>query len=140
MRPTSIIWFERLFLAAIVVGLVNSLLILNGLDVEAAGQPLSPTVMIGSIVIGNVINLALWYMVARRASNVARWILVVLFALGAASLAFSVLTGSYPGGIEGALGAVAWALQVLAIICLFRSDTSVWFHGEEADDQGEIAR
>ncbi|HTG37838.1 hypothetical protein [Sphingomonas sp.] len=140
MRPSSIIWFERLFLAALAIGLVNSLMILNAINADQAGQPLSPSVLIGSIVVGNIINVVLWYFVARRASNIARWILVALFVLGALSLGFSVMTDSYPGGIEGLLGAIGWALQAASILCLFRRDAATWFESEPGDDLGEPAQ
>lgn len=134
MRPQSIIMFERLFLASIVVGLVNSVLLFGSLT---TGQAISPAFLIGSIVVGIGLNLALWWFTARRASNAARIILTILFVLGIASLVFSVATGSYPPGVAGLLGAVNWLLQTVSIVFLYRPDASAWFRGSRIDDLGE---
>lgn len=134
MRPQSIIWFERLFLASIVVGLVNSVALYGEM---AAAQPLSPAVLTGTIALGIGINLALWYFAARRASNVARIILTILFALGIASLVFTLALGTFPAGIAGLLGALNWLLQAAAIVFLYRRDANGWFRGSRVDDLGE---
>ena len=42
----------------------------------------APSIMIVSIVVGAVISLLLWYFVARQAAVVAKWIVVVFFAIG----------------------------------------------------------
>ncbi|WP_315760404.1 hypothetical protein [Sphingomonas sp. Y38-1Y] len=140
MRPPSIIWFERLFLAALLIGLVNSTLVYGQLGAAGGAQPLGAGVLIFSIGIGLVINVALWYFVARRASNAARWILVVLFVLGLASLLFSVAMGTFPPGAAGALGALGWVLQTASIVMLFRRDAAAWFRGSRVDDLDETFR
>ncbi|PCD03078.1 hypothetical protein COC42_01240 [Sphingomonas spermidinifaciens] len=137
MRPPSIIWFERLFLGAVAVGLVNSAMVFDQLREIPGAQPLGPGFLIGSIAIGVVINLALWFFIARRASNGARWVLVVLFLFGAVSLIFSVSMGSYPSGTAGLLGAFGWLLQAAAVTMLFRRDAAAWFRGTRDDDLGE---
>jgi hypothetical protein len=137
MRPRSIVRFERLFLAAILIGLVNSAIIFGQLSALPGAQPLGPGFLIGSIGIGVLINLALWWLVARRASNSARWVLTALIALGAASLIFSIVMGTYPAGLAGVLGAVGWLLQFAAIWCLFRPDAAAWLRGIDDGDLAE---
>jgi hypothetical protein len=137
MRPSSIIWFERLFWAAIVVGLANSWLVFDGLSGIGGAQAIGSGVLIGSIGIGVLINVLLWFFIARRASNGARWVLVVLFAFGAASLLFSIAMGSYPPGIPGLLGAVGWVLQAAALFMLFRPDAAAWLRRPDDEDLAE---
>jgi Na+/proline symporter len=134
MRPSSIIWFERLFLASIAVGVLNSALIFPSL---AASQPVSPAFLIGTIVVGVAINLALWWFAARRGSNAARIILTILFALGLASVLFTLTMGTYPPGTAGLLSGINWVLQVAAVVFLYRPDANAWFRGTRDHDLGE---
>lgn len=138
MRPSSILWFERLYLAAIVVGILNSLLAWESFaETQAA---LGMGFVVATLVISNGISLLLWYLVARRGSVVAKWVLVVLFALGVASLLFTLVMGTYPSGAVGVIGAVGWLLQAAAVMFLFRQDAALWFDGDDATDVEETFR
>ena len=137
-RPYSIVQFERFYLAALVIGLVNSAL--NWGVVQAqfasnpAAQPFGPGVFVALVGLGILIPLLLWYFVAHRASVVAKWILVLLFVLGAAALGRSIVAGNFPGGLRGILGAATLVLQAVAVWVLFRPDTKPWF----AHASGEV--
>ena len=86
MRPISIVNFERCYLGAIVVGLVNSFIsipvMMRTPKVAQAAATFGPGFLYGSILFGIVVTLLLWYFAARRASVVAKWIIVVFFAFG----------------------------------------------------------
>jgi hypothetical protein len=86
-------------------------------------------VVFASIALGIAITLLLWYLVARRASSIAKWIVVLLFL-------FSLLTslGVGSGGISAseAVSLVALLLQAAAVYFLFRPDAKAWFAGTPA--------
>lgn len=82
--------------------------------------------LVGTTVFSLAVMLLLWYFVSRRASNIARWILVVFTLLG---LLF--LPGSL--GLFGTLATILTlaitALQLAAIYYLFQPDAKAFFAG-----------
>jgi hypothetical protein len=132
IRPQSIVWFERCFLGAIGIGLVNSALNWSKMQDAMAATPgadaLPGGFLIGMMVVGIVINLVLWYFAARRRSNVAKWIIVVFFALGLIGLARTLVTG-IAAPTMNILAYVAFALQAFGVYLLFQSDAKAWFAG-----------
>ena len=138
MRPKSIINFERLYLGALAIGLVNILLswqqgmglLNNNPDTRSLGQG----VVYVSIFIGFLVPLLLWYFTARRASVVAKWIVVILFALGLISLLVNFQRAGLPTGVSGILALVALVMQAAAIWMLFRPDAKAWF----SDGRGDV--
>ena len=128
MRPASIVNFERLYLAAIAIGLVNTILSWDRSVAMLASQPgmdFGPGFLVGTVVAGLIIQLLLWYFIARRGSSVAKWVLVLLFVLG---LIF-VATSPPIGGIATILGVVTLLLDLAAIWMLFRPDARSWCAG-----------
>lgn len=134
MRPQSIIWFERLFLAYAALSVLNGFLVFSQ---PIAGQQVGVGLLAFSIGLGLAINLLLWWFAARRGSNVARIILTILFALSLASVVFSLAVGTYPGGVTGLLAGVSYATFIAAIVFAYRPDANAWFRGSDADDLGE---
>lgn len=141
MRPDSIILFERLYLGALALGLVNLFvswdrsiaLMTSDPGAAALGDP--ATFILVVFVISFGVSLTLWYFAARRRSRVAKWILTVLFVLGLFSLPGSIAQGVF-SGIGGLFAAAAWLLQAVALFMLFRPDSNAWFRGEW---QGDVA-
>lgn len=136
-RPQSIIWFERCFLGAIGIGIINSALnwskIQAAVDATPGAAGLPAGFMIGTIVIGLIINLVLWYFAARRGANVAKWIIVVLFGLGLLGLV-RTLTSGVAAPTMNVFAYVALALQAVGVWMLFRPDAKAWFAGRRDDD------
>jgi hypothetical protein len=131
MRPPSIVLFEKVFLAAIVLGLINSLLfwgsmteVLDDPAMKAAGM--GTGFMLVSVVIGTTISLLLWYFIARRASNVAKWIFVVILALGVFGMVANIANPAVPKGAQLVGGFVSLLLQLYAGWLLFKPDAKVW--------------
>lgn len=139
MRPMSIVSFERCYLGAILVGLVNSLLVIPTMlrtpQVAQATATLGTGFLYGSILAGTVVTLLLWYFAARRASVVARWIIVVFFALAVLGILRNALAG-FPAGLSAVLAIVAFVLQAVSVYLLFRPDANAWFRGQTADLRG----
>lgn len=134
MRPSSIVRFDRLYLASIAVGLVGNILewpltmarLAENPDTAAMGS--TATVAAGGMIAaGILIALLLWFLIARRGSNVAKWILVVFTVFAVGSLAIGFSTGAVILDAGGILRLVAVALQTAAVVFLFRPDAAVWF-------------
>lgn len=134
MRPASITMFDRLFLGAIALGLVNSAIAYNSTMEQLEADPAvaelglaTPGFYIGSAAVGYAISLLLWFLISRKANNVARWILTVLTVIGALMVP---LTISELDLIASIVTIIATILQVAAIWMLFRPDAKSWFeHG-----------
>lgn len=134
MRPTSIVQFERFYLGALVVGVINNILnwsrsteMLNDPSVQAAG--LGSGFLVSTMVIGLIIPLLLWYFIAKRGSNIAKWILVVLFGLGLIGVLVSFSAMRAMGTIATVLGLLALAMQGYAVFMLFKPDAVAWLTG-----------
>ena len=130
-RPISIINFERCYLGAFVIGIVNSAL--NWSDTRermaAQEQVLGTWVLPLGVLVGFAITLLIWYFVARRASVVAKWIATVFLVLGWIGVLFALASGNYPHGLAGVLGITGTILQTIAIYLLFKPDAEAWFTG-----------
>jgi hypothetical protein len=137
IRPQSIVWFERCFLGAIGIGVVNSALNWSKMQDAVAATPgasvLPGGFLIGTMVVGIIINLVLWYFTARRRSNVAKWIIVVFFALGLLGLVRTLVTG-IAAPTMNIFAYVALALQAVGVYLLFQSDAKAWFAGRRDND------
>ena len=113
MRPTSIVLFERLFLLSLAIALVNGFLQYDALVAQVGNDPALAQLGWGSgailvvMAISLLIPLLLWYFIARRASNIAKWILVVMTLLG-------LLFVNLDPGQLGSLAGIA-SLAVVAI-------------------------
>ncbi len=130
-RPNSIVQFERLYLGAVLLGLANTALAWDkALELLAANPQTAafgPGFLAASTAVGVIINLLLWYFVARKGSTVAKWIVVVFCAFGVLGVIWTAVTGQLPEGIAGILGIVRVLLNLGAVVFLFRPDTKAWF-------------
>ena len=143
-RPASIVTFERCYLGAWIVGLINTALNWNRTVTMMAANPATTqmgpgfgtTMLAGGLVIGAAITLVLWYFVAKRGSVVAKWIVTVLFAFGLISFLWSLAMARISLGVSGIIGVVTMVLQAIAVFMLFRPDTKAWF-GETPVEPGE---
>ena len=122
MRPTSIVLFERLFLLSLAIALVNGFLQYDALVAQVGNDPALAQLGWGSgailvvMAISLLIPLLLWYFIARRASNIAKWILVVMTLLG---LLFVNLDAGQLGSLAGIASLAVTILQLVAIVLLF---------------------
>jgi hypothetical protein len=128
-RPNSIIWFERLYLGSTLLGLINSALNWSRLTEQVASTPgagmLPGGFLIGSMIFGIVINLLLWYFIARRGANVARIILTVLFGFGIIGV-FTMFFQPLPLSMK-AVPIISFVLQAIGVFLLWRPDAKPWF-------------
>jgi hypothetical protein len=73
------------------------------------------------------VSILLWYFVARKASNIAKWIYVAVMGFGAVSTLASLNDPTSPTGLALAISLVSTTLTALSIFFLFRPDARVWF-------------
>lgn len=119
-RPASIVTFERLYLGALAIGVINTVMswstnqaqmAAQTAQVPEAGQIISWLVPVATA-IGVGISLLLWYFIARRGAAVAKWIatILVVAAVGFMALALS--------GVP--IGQVSTAFSVSSAPCFRR--------------------
>jgi hypothetical protein len=134
MRPASIVQFERFYLGAMGVGLINNVLSWNQTQAMMADPALNPAgfgsgFQLGIMAISIAISLLLWYFIAKRGSNIAKWILVVLFGIGLIGILMSLSTMMAMGPIAMVLSLVGFAMQAYAVFMLFKPDAVAWLEG-----------
>lgn len=130
--------FERCYLGAVAIGLVNIAVAWKTTMARLAEQPaaaqLGPafaqSMLIGTTVLSIAISLLLWYFTARKASVVTKWIVTAFFVLGVMGYFVSALQGTMEHGIGGILVAITWIVNAAAVWQLFKPDSKLWF-GEE---------
>lgn len=129
-RPQSIIWFERLYLGAVMLGLMNTAINWPSVQAQVAATPnaglLPAWFSYATVAIGIGINLVLWYFVAQRGAVVAKWVVTVLFGLGMLSMVWMFANGIVPPTVN-IVSVLVMLLQAGAVIMLFRPDTRAWF-------------
>lgn len=139
MRPQSITRFDQLFLGSLGLGVVNFVLNYDNAIAQLEADPATaglaasgPSFMVGVLVGSMGISLLLWWLAARRASNVARWILAVFTVLGLLGLPFTI---SQLPVLQLVVTLAITAMQVAALWFLFRPDATAWFrHGPRGMD------
>lgn len=142
MRPVSIVRFEQAYLASVLLWLVNLALgwkaRLGALESNPgfAGNPqvaeLAQTMMIGTAVFMLILWLLLWYFTARRASEVAKWVIVALFGLSVVGLPFTLMSYPVVGVLSVVISALAFLFFAWSVWLLFQPDARAWFAGEDA--------
>jgi len=110
MRPQSLVWFDRLYLGAVGIGVVSG--VLNFSDSQKL-----------------LAKNGIWYFISRRGSNIARWIWTVMMGFSLLSLPV-LFTQSVSGVLPGwrlAITLVTYGLNIGALVFLFRPDAKLWF-------------
>lgn len=134
--PRSMWLFERAVWAALAIDFAANLATWPrlGAGLAARGLDPSPLLMLGICAGSPAIGLLLWYMIARRRSTVAKWLLVTLVAIALAGFVFSLSRPLAAGsGVILACGAAAAILKIFAASRLFAADAVAWLsRGEHA--------
>lgn len=140
MRPPSIRLFDKVFFASLALGILNTLLSWK-LVASAADDPAlkalgaAQQVVFVSVLLGLLLPLLLWYFIARRASNVAKWIFVVLTAFGLLGFLQAVANPLAPKSLAMVVSALALLLQIYAAWLLFKPDAKAWLDSRGADSK-----
>ena len=133
MKPSSIKKFDMLYLGAVVVGLIGFAVNYGAIseranaDLAAAGmEGMAGGVMIGGLIFGVAINLALWFLVSVLRIEFVKWILALFAAYSLVSL-FLGMNSELVGGLNFVFGAISAAISIAAIWYLFQPDAKAWF-------------
>ena len=125
-RPWSVVWYERLAWAAIAVGLAsgaaNPTLLARNYHLYHTGF-----LLYGAL---SVTGRLLWiWLVARKRQNWARWISLFWILLSILGLPSTVrdMEGFLLNPVATILFYGAFAISIVSVMLLFRSDAREWF-------------
>ncbi|MEA3008990.1 MAG: hypothetical protein QOJ91_682 [Sphingomonadales bacterium] len=139
MRPPSIVNFTRVVLISLAIGILASWLSWDKVQaaVAATGSGMGAGTILGIQVVTIALYLLLIWFISAHGSPVAKWIYVVLCALG---LVFGLIgfrqTLAY-GTVPALLAAIQYLLSIASLWLLFRPDAKAWF-SEGRGDPGTI--
>jgi hypothetical protein len=119
-RPREILWFERIMIATLALGILNSWLAWPPL---AALRGAAFALTVQSLTL--LIMLSLTLFVSRRRSSIAKWILIGLAVLGLPMFLEHLTTGQFQGA--GLIAFTQLLGQVVAYGLLFTPDSRRWF-------------
>lgn len=134
-RPRSILIFERLFLTSMIGSIIGFVLsyeaIADAIEAERdlVRVGISPASAIAFFVLTTAIWLLLYWLVAYRASNAARWVLTVLTGCGVLMIP---LTLASEANFAMFFSLMVTALGVGAVLALFRPDARDWLEGSSS--------
>ena len=129
MRPKSVERFELLFLVSLGVGVVISALLWEQLQMAGAWFALIVEAVTAATLL---IVLGLVFLVSRKGSNIARWVLVVFFVPEAIMYIPTMAVMLAQNPVVAVLSSGQIALQVAAIYFVFRPDAKPWFQKTSA--------
>lgn len=133
-RPISILWFERLFWFGLILSLVDAYFAPLGAAGFAETEEEEIRFLIASFVIVSVLNLLLLWLIAYRASNIGKWIFIVLVGVSFLFLPSEIQSErAYPDWLF-ALMLAQYLLCVIEVGLLFRRDSRDWFDGIDPVD------
>lgn len=139
MRPPSILVFERLFFVSLALSVASFVIGYDAatklLESEPAMQQLGlgGGFLIGSMAVSLAVYLLLWFFIARKASNLAKWILTAFTGVGVLSFLASAARTGLTWDINTLLGVAYYGFAVAAIVFLFKDDAKAWLKGERKD-------
>lgn len=147
MRPRSIILFERVYGLNIAMAVASLAWAYaragqwapsTPADAAMGGRAAAAFTIAGVAVLVIAIKLLIWFFIARRASNVARWIFVIFFVLAILSLIRTIGLygrGMLPSPFLVGFGVLDTLLRIACLWLLFRPDASAWFRGRHSPEE-----
>jgi hypothetical protein len=134
-RPRSIRLFEALFYGGLGVIAIDAYVIAINPNAAAVLRTEYPVAaMAFQLGISLAFNLLLLWLIAYRASNIARWLFVGLVCLGIVLDVASFEEFRLLGDLSIALWLTENVFCTIEIFLLFRSDARDWFAGREPVD------
>ena len=133
MRPQSVVMFERLFLLSLALSVISFAVGYGEFSQQVLRDPamrqlgLGVGFVIGLAIAGYALYLLLWYLIARKAANWAKWLLVVFLAFSLVSLPRAM---GGPWDLATVAAIAVYALQVAAVLFLFKRDAKDWLGGD----------
>lgn len=125
-RPKSIISFNRLNLAAAVVGVLNIVVhygTLRNSAISKGGAAAGPLLGIILLILS---YLVFWYFIYRRGSNIAKWVFAFVTTVSVAMLPLNLGGIIAVGEVYAVIDGIAFVFQLAATAMLFRIDAKNW--------------
>ena len=127
--PKSIKLFEQLFLGSLALGVIQSALMSNEMDLSGgAAYGVAGFQVLLFIILG-----ALVLLTSRKKSVICKWINTVFFVLGMVMF-IPNLAIFIEQGVMGVISAVQLLMQAYAIYLLFDADSKAWFASKKLAD------
>jgi len=120
MRPQTIVNFERIVFATLILGLLQSYL---GWERSAQMTSAGFVITVQAVTVGLIAGLTL--LVAHRRSRVAKWIMIVLFALGLPVFFKTISHGAPLSSVW--ITVLQTGGQLIAYSLLFSDSARYWF-------------
>lgn len=144
MRPEPIILFEKVFFASLGVGIANAALswdqvggMLDDPAIRATG--IGGGALALSLAFQLLLPLLLWFFIARRPRVIAKWVFVILTALGLLGFLAVLADPEAPPGMLTIGGAVATLLQIYAAWLLFTPEAKEWLGERDGPDDADLS-
>jgi hypothetical protein len=135
MRPQSVVNFERVVLFSLLLAVVKSFMVWERLMAIVGVNGRSAGFIFATQAITCAIYLVLIWFTSRRGSPAAKWIYVVLAALGMLFGLFRIeLEARMYGTPYLAITLIRYVLTAVSIWLLFRKDAKAWFR----DGRGRV--
>lgn len=122
-RPNGVVWFERIIIATLALGLLNI-----WLAWPKVAAVRGPAFLLTTQLLTLAVLLALALFISRRRSNIAKWIMVGLFVLGLPIVFQQGASGQSHGALPITLIQIIG--QVVAYALLFTPASRRWFKRE----------
>ncbi|HET8612729.1 MAG TPA: hypothetical protein VFL92_08185 [Sphingomonas sp.] len=139
MRPQAIVRFEQLYIISLILSVVSAVWSYMRLSIVLptdAPRALVPVTMIVATAIGLIIGILLLYFIARRGSEIAKWIFIIFFVIGVIGFirllaSFGAITHVAPmvSAVTLGIALIQIVLQAVCVWLLFRPDAKAWFKG-----------
>ena len=137
MKPASVKTFDYLYLGSIVIGVIGFALnyeaLKNVANTELAASGVGEMgggILIGSVVFGVLVNLALWFAVSVMRVEFIKWV-IGLFAVWGLVQSFGNLQQGL--ALNLVLGLITSGMALIGLYFLFRPDAKAWFAEKRGD-------
>ena len=141
MRPKSIVQFELVYWLWLAVNVASLFLAWPATAADPQVQNVLTRMPWFLYVVGAVLILlfaGIGYAAARRASSIARWIVVIIAAASALLIGKELASGNLPVDPAGWLTVAAAVLSIVAAVLLFRPDAAAWFGSDDGIDPAPV--
>jgi hypothetical protein len=132
-KPKSMILFNRLNLAAALVGIINIFAhyaLLRNLAISNGASPAGPILGVFFLIISYLI---FWFFIYCRGSNIAKWLFVAVAVISVAMIPLNLREVVAVGVAYITIDGIAFVLQISAAAMLFRSDAKAWLSQKGAN-------
>ena len=89
--------------------------------------------LIGSMLVGVAINVALWFLISVLRIGFVKWILLLFVAWGLLSFGISIASGQAPA-LNLVIGAISSIMVVASVYFLFQPEATAWLAQKRGDD------